>query len=313
MGTLKKREIINFETINKDNYTIIPAKDIEESRVRIAAEMSKIKRKIKPPTKKIHKLSPDVVIDWGNLQSVKDYYNSFERWSSYISGGCKYDVGVGEIKDGILFHNDIHYLPAGGTALDWCEKSKIIEDGWYYVRLFKKGYGYYRTMPTTNHFYVYQTEHNHTFTKEEIDHIEYRNKYVFKSTYDKIHPDDITHIKSLNLSKINSKELDFIKSNMKALFSDVLPFKAKNKVYINTWESFKQPLVCTKGLLYVDNGYHGHNINKMDYIPTLKYHPSFTNQAQYYCSTYITSFSAESLEQIAIEIEKSIKDFSKID
>jgi len=44
---MSKRVKINFETINKGNYEIIPPEKIDESRKRIAKNMRKIIRKLK--------------------------------------------------------------------------------------------------------------------------------------------------------------------------------------------------------------------------------------------------------------------------
>lgn len=41
---MKKK--ISFSTVNKNNYTIINKKDINGSRIRIAEEMKKFKRKL---------------------------------------------------------------------------------------------------------------------------------------------------------------------------------------------------------------------------------------------------------------------------
>jgi hypothetical protein len=42
---MSKRTKINFETVNKGKYTVIPAEKIAESRERIAKEMKKHKNK----------------------------------------------------------------------------------------------------------------------------------------------------------------------------------------------------------------------------------------------------------------------------
>lgn len=259
------------------------------------------------------KNSPDIEIDWSDKNKVLEFYDSFNRWSFYLSGGCKYKTACVEVKDGLAYYQHFNYLPMGGTYNDYCAKiEKFPKDGWYYAKLFKRGFGYYNTIPSNNYAYVFLTENKEPYTKEQIDRIEYRNNYQFKTTYNNISEEDINHIKSLDLREVNSKELNFIKSYQRQLFQHLLPFKDKNNVYINTWENFSNPLSCTKGLLYIDNGYKGHNINKMDYYVLLKFHPSFTREASYYNSVSIDSISIESLKKISLEIEKSIKQFSII-
>jgi hypothetical protein len=254
------------------------------------------------------KTSPDIEIDWSNKKKVLEYYNNFKRWSFYLSGGCKYKTACVEVKDGLAYYEGLNYLPMGGTHEDYCAKvEKFPKDGWYYAKLFKRGFGYYNTMPSNNYAYVFLTENKEPYTKEEVDRIDYRNNYKFN-----ILEEDIEHIKSLDLRFVNSKELNFIKSYQRQLFQHLLPFRAKNNVFINTWENFANPLSCTKGLLYIDNGYKGHNINKMDYYVMLKYHPTFTREASYYNSVSIDSININALELIALEIEKSIKNFSII-
>lgn len=258
--------------------------------------------------------SPDIEVDWFNPTAVHEYYNSFDRWSFYISGACKYENACVEIKNGLALHNQRYYLPSGGSHEDWCsKKTEFIEDGWYYVRLYKKGYGYYNTMPTVNYAYVFQLHDNtKPYTKEQVDSFNARNNYQFKSTYKNISEEDINHIKSLNLAEVNSKELDFIKHNMYHFFKEFLPFKAKNGVYINKWESFDNPLATQKGLIYIDNGYRGSMVNNMDYSVMLQFHPSFSNEHQYYKGVYIKSFTADALEQIALKIEESVKQYCKL-
>lgn len=43
---LMMKKKISFSTVNKNNYTIINKKDINGSRIRIAEEMKKFKRKL---------------------------------------------------------------------------------------------------------------------------------------------------------------------------------------------------------------------------------------------------------------------------
>lgn len=252
-------------------------------------------------------VSPDIELDWTSKETILEFHNSFKRWSFYLSGGCKYETACVEVKDGLAYYKGIYYLPFGGTYKDYCAKENLFpKDGWYYSRLFKRGFGYYNTMDSNHFAYVYTVENKEPYTKEEVDRIDYRNNYKFN-----ILEEDIEHIKSLDLRSINSKELDFIKSNMAILFKDLLPYKAKNNVTIHKW-FMNSPLQCTKGLLYIDNGYKGHNINKMDYYVMLKYHPSFSNEMNYGAQFYIKDFSINSFNGIATEIEKSIKSFAQI-
>lgn len=268
--------------------------------------------KNKNKTQAVIKISPDIDVDWFNVEAVKKYYDSFDTWSFYIDGACKYVEACVEIKDGLaLFEQRYFLLAPYASPQDWCGKSKELPaDGWYYVRLYKRGYGYYNTMPTTNYAYVYTLSNNRApFTKEQVYDFNYRNTYQFKSGSCQ---EDLDHIKSLDLSTINAKELDFIKYNTYQLFKHLLPFKAKNNVWINKWESFNNPLITNKGLIYVDNGYNGHQINKMDYSVTLSFHPSFSNESQYYKTCCIKGFTAKAFEDIAAKVEESIKLYAQI-
>lgn len=257
--------------------------------------------------------SPDIDVNWLDLKEVKKYYASFDEWSFYISNGCKYVPGLVEVKDGIALFNQEYYLPAGGKYNDTtCKKEIPYTDGFYYANLYKRGFGFYSHQPSEFTANVFQACHESPYTLEKIKDFERRTKYVFKSTYNKISEEDIAHIKSLNLSQINSKELDFVKGHMSDLWSDLLPFKAKNGVTISKWNSFSNPLQCSKGLLYVDNSYHGHTQHGFQYGAMLKFHPSFSNEHKYYQGVNISKISLDGLENIAIAIEKSVQLYSKI-
>lgn len=273
----------------------------------------KINELINSGEKIIFKNSPDVDVDWTSSIKVKEYYNSFNRWSFYISNGCKYESALIEVKDGLAYYNGIYYLPFGGSHDDWCSKySEIIEDGYYFVKLFKRGFGYYPTMPTKNYAYVFLMENKKPYTKQQIDDFERRNNYKFKTTYNNISKEDIEYIKTLDLRWVNSKELDFIKSYQSQIFADILPYKAKNGVYISKWENFNNPLSCNKGLLYIDNSYYGSLPHKFNYGVILRYSPSFSNEMIYCGYVSIKSISVEGLEKVSLIIEEKIKLFAKL-
>jgi hypothetical protein len=256
--------------------------------------------------------SPDIKIDWGNYKEVLDYQDSFKRFSTYISQGCKYYKSVVvEVKDGIAEYDGINHLRFKGSYDDWCKKPEPLKDGYYYVRLYKKGYGFYSSQPTQNYLYLFISEHEKPYTKKEIDDFEFRNNYKFKSIYNNVSQDDIEHILKLDLRRVNSNELEFIKGYQRDIFKHLLPFKSKCGVIIDGW-CFNSPLKCSRGLLYVDNSYWGNMVNGFNYGVILKFHPEFSNEHQYYTSTYIKDISRESLESAAIDIKNSIKKYSKL-
>lgn len=256
--------------------------------------------------------NPDVKVDWTNQKEVKGFYNSFKRWTFYISNGCKYTTELCEVKDGMVFHNGEYYVPAPtvvweGSNNDWCGKeTKDIKDGLYYASLYKRVSGYYEHMggEIMNVFYTKEAT-----SVLEQDTLKLRKEWdYYKASMEQ----SVEHIKKLDLSKLLSKELDFIKSNMFEFFKEHLPFKASNGVCINKWENFKNPLACSKGLLYIDNFYRGHNPSGLDYGLTFKFNPSFSNEHRYYKSCDIKDFSLKALEQISVEIKKSVDSYCQL-
>jgi hypothetical protein len=250
--------------------------------------------------------SPNVKVDWTNVKEVKNFYDSFKRWSFYISNGCKYTTEICEIKNGMVFHNNEYYVPAPSPSMDdWCAKDlKELKDGLYYAKLYKRVSGYYTHQggESMNVFYISELT--------SIPEQESLNKRKAWDYYGTPIAESVEHIKKLDLSKLLSKELSFIKDNVSEFFKEHLPFKASNGVCINTWERFKNPLSCSKGLLYIDNSYRGNNPSGLDHGLMFKFHPSFSNESRYYASIHINEFSPKALEAIAVEIEKSVKSFS---
>jgi len=260
----------------------------------------------------IYNQNPDVKVDWTNKKEVESFYYSFKRWTFYISGGCKYTTELCEVKNGMLIHNEEYYVPAPrcvweGNNSDWCGKeTENIKDGLYYVNLYKRVSGYYSHMggEIMNVFYTKEA----TSIKEQ-ESLKLRKEWNYYTTPIE---QSVAHLKTIDLGKILSKELEFIKNNMVEFFKEHLPFKASNGVGINKWESFRNPLSCSKGLLYIDNSYRGHNPSGLDHSLMFKFHPSFSNEHRYYASSDIREFSPKALEQIAVQIKKSIDSYCKL-
>ena len=256
--------------------------------------------------------SPDIKIDWTNKKVVKDFYHSFKRWSFYISGGCEYKTELCEVKNGMVCHNGEYYVPAPtviweGSNSDWCGKDiKEIKDGLYYINIYKRVSGYYKTMggEIMNVFYIKEAT-----SVSEQESLNIRKSWDYYKTPIE---QNIAHIKTLNLQKLLSKEIDFIKDNILEFFKEHLPFQASNGVYINKWESFKNPLSCSKGLLYIDNSYLGGNPSGLNYGLMFNFHPSFTDEASYYTSSNITEFSPKALEQASTIIKQSVDRYCKL-
>jgi len=235
-------------------------------------------------------------IDWSNEEDVVKFYNSFKEWNFYIKNKDVRQAIVGEIKNNILYFENKYYLPAANLLK---KTDLFLQDGMYYAYVYEK-------IIDDKKIYVYIPENKKPYSKKEIENFSKRNSYTFRDE-----EKDLKYIKTLDIKRINSKELHFIRSHVYELFSDFLPFKSKNNIKIGKW-LFSEPLSCTKGLLYIDNSYPGPFINKMDYGLMFKYHPSFSNEAKYFVSYYFDKFDKNALEGISIEIEKSIKNFCHI-
>jgi hypothetical protein len=254
----------------------------------------------------IHQTSPDIKVDWINKKEAYKFYLSFKRWSFYISNGCKYITQICEVKDNMLLYNGEYYVPAPkGTYDDFCKKLETdLVDGLYYVRLYKRVSGYYEHQggEMVNVFSIEAV----TSTTEQ-DSLKIRKTWDYYGTPKE---QSVEHIKSLDLSKLLSKELNFVKDNMGLFFKEHLPFKASNGVQIGTWSGFSSSLSCSKGLLYIDNSYRGNQPSGLEHGLMFRFHPSFSNESQYYSSCKINEFSPQALESIAIEIENSVKRYA---
>lgn len=246
-------------------------------------------------------------VDWSVLSEVKGFYYSFKRWSFYISGGSKFTEELCEVKDGIICHKGEYYLPAPRNINDdWCAKNTSeIKDGLYYTRLYKLISNYYDHLggDTVNVFSLKEaTSH------KEQDSLKVRKEWNF---YNNTVEQNIEHIKQLDLQKLLSKELDYIKDNVCAIFKELLPFKAANGVCISVG-TFSSPLSCSKGSLYIDNSYYGHCQSGLSYGLMFEFHPQFSNEAKYYESSDITEISIKALEQASVAIKRSIDSFCKL-
>lgn len=254
----------------------------------------------------IHQTNPEIKVDWTNKKAAKDYYLSFKRWSFYISGGCKYTIALCEVKDNMLYHEGEYYVPSPrGTYDDWCKKLETdIKDGWYYVKLFKRVSGYYKSEGG---------EINNVFYEVEATSVAEQDSLAIRKAWDYYNTpieQSIEHFKKLDLTRLLSKELNFAKNNMAELFKEHLPFKASNGFYVNTWSGFKSSLSCSKGLLYIDNYYRGGYPSGLDHGLMFKFHPSFSNESKYYASVNITEISKKPLEALAIEVKKVLDKYT---
>ncbi len=295
---------INDEVITKEGYLGVVTK-INDKTIWFGTKRYSLEKLLKEVTSVLYQNSPDIKVDWTNPKESKDYYLSFKRWSFYISGGCKYTNELCEIKNGLAFHNGEYYVPCPrGTHDDWRKKDETdIKDGLYYVRLYKRVTGYYSHQggEIINVFSIQETT-----SAAEQESLNLRKSWDYYNTPKE---QSIEHIKKLDLTRILVKELNFIKDNVGLFFKEHLPFKASNGVCINTWNGFISSLSCSKGLLYIDNYYRGCNPSGLDHGLMFKFHPSFSNEMRYYASSDIKEFSAKALEQIAVQIEKSVKSY----
>jgi hypothetical protein len=299
--TLKERD----EVITSEGYLGAVTK-INDKTVWFGDKRYALESLLKKIKSVLYHQNPDIKIDWTNKKVVKDFYNSFKRWTFYISGGCKYTVELCEVKDGMVCHNGEYYLPAPrciweGRNSDWCGKeTEVIKNGLYYVNLYKRVSGYYNSMggEIMNVFYTKEV----TSVKEQ-ESLKLRKEWNYSTTPIE---QSVAHIKTLDLQKLLSKELDFVKHNMLLFFIEHLPFKASNGVCINKWESFKNPLSCSRGLLYIGNCYRGCNPSGLDYGLMFDFHPSFSNESKYYASCDVREFSPKALEQIAVKIKQAV-------
>lgn len=253
-------------------------------------------------------ISPDIKVDWTNKKEVEGFYFSFKRWSFYISMGCKYTTELCEVKDGMVCKDGVYYLPAPkNIENDWCAKDTTEKkDGLYYVNIYKRVSGYYDSMGG-EFMNVFQIKENTSHKEQES--LKIRKAWDY---YRKPVEQSVAFIKTLDLQKLLHKELEFVKSNMVLFFNEHLPFKASNGVCINRWNNFGNPLSCSKGLLYIDNCYRGHNPSGLDYGLMFSFHPTFSNESRYHTSCYINQFSLNSLEQISFKIKESIDSYCKL-
>jgi hypothetical protein len=304
---LKERD----EVITSEGYLGVITKITDKS-IWFGDKCYRLETVLKDIKSVLYNQNPDIKIDWTNKKAVESFYHSFKRWTFYISGGCKYTTELCEVKNGMVCHNGEYYLPAPtviweGNNSDWCGKeTKEIKDGLYYVSLYKRVSGYYSTMggEIMNVFYTKEA----TSVKEQ-ESLKLRKEWNYYTTPVE---QSVEHIKALDLGKILSKELDFIKNNMLLFFNEHLPFTASNGVCINRWESFKNPLACSKGLLYINNSYRGNNPSGLDYGLMFNFHPSFSNESRYYASCDVREFSPKALEQIAVKIKQAVESYCKL-
>ncbi len=107
---------------------------------------STIRRLLKSGEKIKHKLSPNSIVDWANKQSVIDYYDSFEKWSTYVSmlsSRQRHDSGILEVKDNLVSFQGEYYLP-GPTSVwiddshMWNAKPPSLPDGKFNINLYKQ-------------------------------------------------------------------------------------------------------------------------------------------------------------------------------
>jgi len=90
----------------------------------------------------IYNKSPNIDLDWANSIEVKNYYNSFTMYNTYMAVGDKPIKTVCvEIKDNIVFYDNEYYLPAPvnvweGRNINYVKA--IYADGKYNVLLYKK-------------------------------------------------------------------------------------------------------------------------------------------------------------------------------
>lgn len=93
-----------------------------------------------------YRLSPNVSVDWSDINDVKKYYDSFDFFSTYISNGDSRDkktIQI-EVKDNLIFYNGQYHIPAPtpkwyeNNLHRWNAKHDHIEDGFYNVDIYYK-------------------------------------------------------------------------------------------------------------------------------------------------------------------------------
>lgn len=93
------------------------------------------------------KLSPNTNVNWSDVNSVVDYYESFKYWNTYISGySSRFKIysGVLDVKDGLVFYENEYYLPSPTSNVNkWNCKQSDLKDGRYNVTLLKQENDWY--------------------------------------------------------------------------------------------------------------------------------------------------------------------------
>lgn len=108
-------------------------------------------------------------------------------------------------------------------------------------------------------------------------------------------------IKKKDLSNLNQREISTSKLFIKDMFSDILPYTAKNGV---RFSDSGVSLVTNYGIIFGDNSYHGGD----SYGLMMRHIESAGDGSiAYDCSTRVSSISKGTLESFSKVIEKNIR------
>jgi hypothetical protein len=223
----------------------------------------------------IYKESPDVDMDWSNAEEVDKYYNSFKFWSGVVRVGDSKTREILEVKNNKVFFNGEYYLPYYTQHGITVQEKKFLKDGFVFgfcVKI-KNHFWNHKTDFTVNVFYI-ESE----VSDEEVLFNETKSR-------NRVEMDDISYLKSLNLNKLNGKDLHLLQSKFVQIFDpSIFPYTV-NKVTFEIDRTFRDTILVThrnrKGTLKIDNGYFGSSPFKNDYYAIVVCNPCFTNECQY--------------------------------
>lgn len=244
------------------------------------------------------KESPDPTIDWRNADQVDEYYLSFNQWAGVVRMKDTKSRELLEVINNKVYYAGEYYLPYYSHHINLPEK-KFLKDGYIF--------GY--CMKMHNSFYSSQNENtvNVFYIEKELSWKEY-NYGKGKELDFKTKP-TMDYLKSLDLNRINSKDLNLLKENIKQLFApSAFPYKTNNvEFYYGDFNRIEFRHRNRTGYLRIDNGYHGAQPFGNDYYVILEGCPYFTNNMDTYtrCERNEITFDKAMLDKLSQRIVKA--------
>ncbi len=280
--------IKNYGTITK----------LSESIVWFGEKRYSVKTVEKNSTGIIYLDSPDANINWTDEKAVDDYYTSFQRWSGVIRMGDSRTSQLLEVKNNKILFEGEYYLPYYSHHINLPEK-KFLKD----CRIF----GYCLKMH--NAFYKFQNPSTVNVFYIEYEISDELYNYSIKKEEDFKNLSAIDYIKTLDLTKINGKDLNLLKENFISLFDkSIFPYYTNNVYFgIGNFDRIEISHRSRSGYLEMNNGYRGQQPFKNDYYAILKACPYFTNVSNAYTQLEQNelTFNKKMLDALSLKIVKA--------